>query len=72
MNEASDSQTNPNDLGIRCPVCPMCGAFPTFAWVELVPWFCPNDDCNVLAWDPYSTAQENLQDAHEWTDTGNE
>jgi hypothetical protein len=27
------------------------------------PWFCQNDDCNVLAWDPDSTLEENLMDA---------
>lgn len=40
----------------------MCGSFPTFAWVELTPWFCPNDNCEVLAWDPYSSAHENFAD----------
>jgi len=72
MNEASNSQTDPNDLGIKCAQCPMCGTFPSFAWVELTPWFCPNEDCSVLAWDPYSTARENLDDAHEWDEPHNQ
>lgn len=62
MTEASNSQTSPDEFGIKCPQCPMCGSFPTFAWVELTPWFCPNDNCEVLAWDPYSSAHENFAD----------
>jgi hypothetical protein len=33
------------------------------AWPSLVPWFCNNDECDVLGWDPYSTLEENLMDA---------
>jgi hypothetical protein len=38
----------------------MCGSEPSFAWAEIVPWFCPNEDCQVFAWDPYSSASQNL------------
>jgi hypothetical protein len=43
--------------------CPLCGAPPAVASLNLTPWFCSNDDCDVLAWDPYSTLQENLMNA---------
>jgi hypothetical protein len=33
------------------------------AWPQITPWFCSNEECDVLAWDPYSTLQENLMDA---------
>ena len=29
----------------------------------MTPWFCVDDDCEALAWDPYSTLAENLMDA---------
>lgn len=48
---------------IVCPSCPLCSGPPSFNWAELTPWFCPNEECDVLAWDPYSTLQENLTDA---------
>lgn len=51
------------DYGLKCLFCPVCGAEPSFAWAEITPWFCTNDDCTVLAWDPYSTLEENLTDA---------
>jgi hypothetical protein len=48
---------------IQCPTCPLCGSQPAFTLPGLTPWFCSNDDCNVLGWDPYSTLDENLLDA---------
>jgi hypothetical protein len=48
---------------VKCPNCPVCGRPPQFAWAMIKPWFCQNDDCNVLAWDPDSTLEENLMDA---------
>jgi hypothetical protein len=51
------------DFGIKCERCPLCSGPPSFAWVEITPWFCPNEECNVLGWDPYSTLEENLMDA---------
>jgi len=48
---------------ILCPRCPVCGRPPLFALEQITPWFCASDDCNVLAWDPYSTLEENLTDA---------
>jgi hypothetical protein len=47
----------------RCLVCPVCGAPPVFATLNLTPWFCGTEDCIVLSWDPYSTLEENLMDA---------
>ena len=54
-----------NPLGIKCPYCPMCGAEPLHAWIELTPWFCPNDDCEVFGWDPYTSASKNISEASE-------
>jgi hypothetical protein len=57
MNEASAG------VPVKCPYCPVCSGPPAFAWAEITPWFCINDDCDVLGWDPYSTLEENLTDA---------
>ena len=54
-------QDNPDAL--KCPHCPVCGSPPSFAWAEIVPWFCSNESCEVFAWDPYSSASENLADS---------
>ena len=43
--------------------CPVCGAMPVLAGRGVTPWFCSNTKCDVLAWDPYSTLEENLMDA---------
>lgn len=48
---------------IKCPYCPYCGAEPHMAWLELTPWFCPNDDCDVFGWDPYVSAKVNIDSA---------
>lgn len=48
---------------LSCLTCPLCGAPPALAWPSLTPWFCTNEDCDALAWDPYSTLAENLMDA---------
>jgi hypothetical protein len=48
---------------IECPTCPVCGSEPLYAFRELLPWFCPRDECVVLAWDPYSSLEANLTDA---------
>lgn len=34
-------------------------------WPNVSPWLCSAPDCRVLAWDPYSTALENLRDIGE-------
>lgn len=49
---------------LRCLTCPLCDGPPALAWPVLTPWFCVNDDCEALAWDPYSSLAENLMDAH--------
>ena len=51
------------DDEVLTPLCPVCSAPPLFAWAEITPWFCTNDECDVLGWDPYSTLAENLMDA---------
>lgn len=47
---------------IACPTCPVCDSPPLAVAANVVPWFCPNDDCLVFGWDPYSTRDENLLD----------
>lgn len=47
---------------IKCPTCPVCGAPPMPMSIQLGQAFCTNEDCNVLAWDPYSTKDQNLFD----------
>jgi hypothetical protein len=47
---------------ILCPACPVCDSPPPFTG-SLTPWFCPVDDCVVLAWNPHVTQDENLLDA---------
>lgn len=51
------------DAAIKTPACPVCSGPPSFNWAEITPWFCINDDCDVLAWDPYSSLEENLMNA---------
>lgn len=48
---------------IRCQTCPVCASEPVIDSPNLTPWFCSNADCDVLAWDPYSTLEQNLLDA---------
>lgn len=48
---------------LKTLVCPMCSAEPVLAAPMLTPWFCTNEECECLAWDPYSTLAENLTDA---------
>lgn len=36
---------------IRAPRCPGCDGEPMFTWV--LPYFCSDDTCAVLSWDPY-------------------
>lgn len=36
----------------------MCGSGPLYDW--LVPYFCPNEECKVLHWNPDISAEENL------------
>ena len=48
---------------VLCDLCPMCGSVAAFSHPNLTPWFCPMDDCEVLAWDPLVTAYQNLINA---------
>jgi hypothetical protein len=48
---------------VKCPRCPLCGSAPLYAWTGLVPWFCPAEDCDALAWDPFVTLEDNLMNA---------
>lgn len=47
-----------NLIEIKTPMCPKCGT-PPFT-THFMPWFCPNDDCDVLAWPPDKTVEELL------------
>lgn len=51
--------TSQPDL-ILCPLCPLCRRRPVDFYLNISPWFCGNDDCLVLCWDPYITRQANL------------
>jgi hypothetical protein len=54
---------------IKCPYCPVCGREPILDWVNITPWFCPNNDCRVFGWDPYVSAKVNLENATEIAET---
>lgn len=49
---------------LLCITCPLCSGPAAIPSPNLTPWFCVNDDCECLAWDPYATLAENLMDAH--------
>jgi hypothetical protein len=49
----------------------VCGAIPPFIHDNLANAFCPNEECNVLAWNPWIPAKENLEDMGEATITKN-
>lgn len=57
---------------VKCPFCPMCGHPPLFIYPGLAQTFCSNDDCNVLCWNPWDTAFQNLNDTHDALVTTNE
>lgn len=44
-------------------VCPVCSSPPVGGLLFITPWFCPNDACMCLAWDPYASLEDNLTDA---------
>lgn len=51
-----------DDLDLKCPRCPMCGArnaFPVIGGVAPMA-MCEAEGCEVLAWNPALSAQENL------------
>jgi hypothetical protein len=41
---------------IKTPDCPRCGQPPAFTF--LLPYFCRNDDCDVVSWEPTKTLAE--------------
>ena len=51
-----------SDVGLLCPLCPVCGAAP--GSVSALTWpgqaFCAADDCPALMWDPTASAKANL------------
>jgi endogenous inhibitor of DNA gyrase (YacG/DUF329 family) len=50
---------------VKCLNCPICGSLPAFIHDNLASTFCPNEDCPVLAWDPWVSAATNLADMGE-------
>jgi hypothetical protein len=52
------------ELVVKCATCPRCGAVPPYIWPSMYQALCPNDDCDVLFWVPWDTAEENLTDMH--------
>jgi hypothetical protein len=56
------SQAAPKFPVLKCPVCPRCGEAPPFLLPFLDHAFCPNSDCDVLAWNPWHSAEANLAD----------
>lgn len=48
---------------IICSRCPVCGGPPALEITGITPWFCIDDDCIVLGWDPFSSLADNLENA---------
>lgn len=47
-----------SDEIILTPRCPVCDQPPAISGPWLATWFCGNDDCTVLSWDPKRRAGE--------------
>jgi hypothetical protein len=62
MNDVHDDGNGPL-AGVQRWTCPVCSGPPAFGPTPWTPWFCGNDDCEVLGWDPYATLEENLMNA---------
>lgn len=46
---------------VLCPRCPQCSGPPdAFLASVTLPWFCPDETCSGLSWDPTKTLDENL------------
>lgn len=48
---------------VKCPNCPVCGDAAAFISPAMAQTFCTNEECNVLVWNPWDTAAQNLLDA---------
>ena len=44
---------------VQTPRCPHCGQLPEMILADGHQAFCGTDDCRVLTWDPFLTAEEN-------------
>ena len=44
------------DIEIKTPDCPSCGKPPPLTFAT--PYFCGNDDCDVVYWPPHLTLAE--------------
>jgi hypothetical protein len=55
---------------IKTPDCPLCGALPLFT--GCTPYFCANDECEVLYWDPSMTLAEIRSAEPKWFDFDND
>jgi hypothetical protein len=47
---------------ILTPRCPLCDQPPALALPGFTQWWCGNDDCTILCWNPSLTLDENLLD----------
>lgn len=48
---------------IRCPACPVCGAWPQYA-MSPQQAICPAGDCPAITWDMTKTRNENLDETN--------
>lgn len=69
MDDLHTSLEDFHAMGVRCPFCPHCGMLPMLLMPGLRHCWCPNDSCDVLMWDPWATAKQNLEDQHAATET---
>lgn len=55
---------------VLTPTCPLCGAAPPFIFPSFAQAFCPNEDCDVILWEPWVSLAENLMNANtaKWYD----
>lgn len=61
MNSGVNPGSTPE---ILCPRCPLCGAKPPFIWPSFAQAFCPNEECDVIVWEPWVSLAENLMNAN--------
>jgi hypothetical protein len=58
LTVTTDEIEIPDDSVVLAPRCPGCDGPPVDFGFPVIPWFCRNDDCKVLSWDPYDDPAE--------------
>lgn len=53
---------------ILTPTCPLCGGLPAFVLDDGHQCFCPDDGCQVLAWDSHKSREWLLANRQEMRD----